>query len=86
MTCDDGHKFFVDFHEFQSCECKIQKCGANYDTSGVEIISSGGSEERSKRSFIEDLADSNMDKLTKERHRRNLLKDLALLHANKKKR
>jgi len=86
MACVDGHKFFVDFHEFQSCECKIQKCGNNYDTSGVEIVTSGGGEERSKRSFIEDLAETGLAPETKERQRRNLLNDLAMLHANKKKR
>ena len=87
MTCDDGHTFFVDFHEFQSCECKIQKCGSNYDTSGVEVVSAGGTEERSKRSFMDDLNDSaTMNKESKERYRRNLLNDLAMLHANKKKR
>jgi len=87
MKCDDGHTFFVDFHEFQSCECKIQKCGSNYDTSGVEIVSAGGTEERSKRSFMDDLNDSvTMNKESKERYRRNLLNDLAMLHANKKKR
>jgi hypothetical protein len=86
MTCDDRHTFFIDFHEFTQCECKIQKCGAAYDTSGVEIVSTGGSQERSKRSFIEDLAETAMDKDTKERHRRNLLNDLAMLHASKKKR
>lgn len=87
MSCDDGHTFFVDFHEFESCECKIQKCGSSYDTTGVEVVSSGGAEERSKRSFIEDLTDSAaMDKDRKERYRRNLLNDLAMLHATKKKR
>merc|ERR1712198_427162 len=86
MTCDDGHKFFVDFHEFQSCECKVQTCGSNYDVSDVEVISAGGAQERNKRSFIDDLAGSAMDKSMKDRHRRNLLNDLAMLHANKKKR
>lgn len=86
MVCDDGHEFYVDFHEFLSCECKVEKCGASYDVSGVDIVNPGGSEERLKRSLIEDLADSAMDQATKDRHRRNLLNDLALMHAKKKKR
>lgn len=84
MSCDDGHQFLVNFHEFTECACKSEVCGASYDVSNVKVTNSGGSEVIDKRSLFDDL--DNMDADAKARHRRNLLNELAMMHANKKKR
>lgn len=86
MTCDDGHRFFVDFHEFKQCQCKVETCGASYDTSSVTIKDPSGIQDLEKRSLFTDLDFDSMDEATKARHRRDLLNTLAMLHTNKKKR
>lgn len=85
MTCQDGHQFHVDFHEFKQCQCKIETCGTNYDTSSVKVTNANGIEELEKRSIF-DLDFDSMDEVTKAKHRRALLDTLAMLHTNKKKR
>lgn len=87
MSCTSGHEYTAKFHEILDCNCAPQRCSAKYDVSGINIETSDGADTAEKRSIFERLGDiEQMDDETLQRHRRNLLNDLALIHAKKKKR
>jgi len=87
MSCPDNHSYTEMYHEILSCECRKQSCTAKYNVGDVEISTEDGSAIKEKRSLFDRLEDGEqMDDATLQRHRRSLLNDLAMIHAQKKKR
>jgi len=84
MKCEDGTAFQTLFNEILSCQCKTTSCPSSYNANSIEIRSDSGKPE--KRSLFENLDISQMDEKTINRHRRNILNDLAMVHTKNKRR
>ena len=87
VECDDGKKYETQYSQITSCACKKQACEARPAVNDVTITDANdGAEMLEKRSLLHQLEElDRMDKATLQRRRRELLNDLAMIHAQKKK-
>merc|ERR1712154_410856 len=80
MKCSNGEKITAKFYEILSCVCELTRCDSTF---GMNRIVRDSTPQMSFKQSMEALPDTDDD--IAKRRRRQLLNDLALVHAQKKR-